>query len=419
MKRFLFSLLLSIPILCAAQSNYQKGYVVTNSSDTLSGYIDYKEREHNASSFYFKKELNSEPQKFTLADCMAYGIYDMDYFERFEVDISMSKTKLSDLPDERDLTTRRDSVFLRVLQTGKYYTLYLYHDDLKERFYLREKGSLVAKELVRNLYMHPNSSSSTLVTEDKYVSQLLMASRTVNGVNETEEARLKNIRYTAKDLIMFFAKLNGEELTKPKFSTIRYFAGGGLNISTGKYSGENRFTNENAKNKTSYLPYLTAGVDIFSNPAIRKLVFRAELSLWMSKSEISTTTPVASSSILKHSFDEYTASLTPQVIYHLYNADDFKVFFGIGAGLSFSNYKNNLYSVTNTVFTPARETVEEDRIELKSFSLSFPVSAGVVLNKKVEISAAYAARSAISQYVDYSVNLERIRIGVKYLFGKH
>lgn len=41
MKSFLIGLLFASPLLLSAQSNFQKGYVVTNSNDTLRGTVNY------------------------------------------------------------------------------------------------------------------------------------------------------------------------------------------------------------------------------------------------------------------------------------------------------------------------------------------------------------------------------------------
>jgi hypothetical protein len=43
MKKSYLALLLFLPFLSLAQSNYKRGYVITPKGDTLRGYIDFKE----------------------------------------------------------------------------------------------------------------------------------------------------------------------------------------------------------------------------------------------------------------------------------------------------------------------------------------------------------------------------------------
>lgn len=417
MKRFLFCLLLSIPMISLAQSNFQKGYVVTNSKDTLRGYVDYKERTVTPSAFNFKTEAGII-QKYTLANCAAYSIDNMDAFERYEVDMTLSKIGSSELSNGPDLTTSRDTVFLKVVQAGKNITLFSYTDQIKERFYIIEKDSVSAVELIRQIYLKPEQST-TIVTDDRYLRQLLMVMRKVNGGESADEKNLLRIDYKIQDLKKIAALINGQVLVKSIYPRSRFFAGAGLTMSNVNYSGENTFANPNAQANNSFLPYITAGVDIFSNPAIRKLIFRAELSLFMGKYEV--TSPTTSNYItnLKQSFNSYSGTLTPQVIYNVYNADRIKAFFGVGLGVNYSRYSNNVYEYTTTIGNTSKTYFSENSMDLEKFNFSLPFSVGAVLNKKVEIIAGYTLRSAITRYVYYSVGVERYRIGVNYLFGKH
>lgn len=96
MKRFFLFLLMAIPAIGIAQSNFQKGYLVTNGGDTLKGYIDYREGLKTPTSFVFKSELNSSALKtYTLKDCIVWHIDDMASYQRFLVDISLGSVEIS------------------------------------------------------------------------------------------------------------------------------------------------------------------------------------------------------------------------------------------------------------------------------------------------------------------------------------
>lgn len=120
MKRALLALLWVFPFLTVAQSNFQKGYVVTNSKDTLRGYIDYKESALNPNSVKFKDITESKPRTFTVEDCAAYAIDSLEKYERYVLSVSTSKEELSALTVGRDTSFRIDTVFLRVLNFLEY-----------------------------------------------------------------------------------------------------------------------------------------------------------------------------------------------------------------------------------------------------------------------------------------------------------
>ncbi|WP_442590227.1 hypothetical protein ACSBL2_03175 [Pedobacter sp. AW31-3R] len=416
MKRFLFGLMLVTPFLSLAQSNFQQGYVVTNSKDTLMGYVNYKERTINPSVFNFKTQ-SGDMIKYTVNNCSAYAIDNMDSFERYAVGISQSRVSPSELSSGPDTTQLTDTVFLKVLQRGENLTLFSYTDKIKERFYILEKGQSKPYELIRQLYFR-RDQPSTIVTDDKYQRQLLLVMRKFKNETAEEEKKLARLNYKAHELKKLVAYLNGQEIEKSKYKKVRYFAGAGISLTQAKYSGDNALAYPDVKSKTSYMPYVTVGADVFVNPAIRRLVFRTELTFLMSKNENSAHV-AEPESFVKHTFDQKSLIFTPQIIYHVYNADNIKAFLGMGVGFSFSSYSNNLH-ITDINYGAVKAHYErKDYVELEKFNFVFPVTAGVTLNKRIEIVGGYQFRSSITRYVYYSISMERYRIGVNYLFGKH
>ena len=417
MKRTLLSLLLAVPLLCQAQSNYQSGYLVTSNKDTLKGFIDYKERRINPSSFSFKTSLNDQAKTYSLKNCSAYGINGMDYFERYTVKISMNDVSISNLPIGLDSAARTDTVFLKVLQKGKNVTLFSYVDGLKERFYIMDKDNEVPEELIKHLFLNPENTSS-VVTVSKYLRQLLAIRRKYTTVTAEEEEKIGKVDYMKRDLMKVVSVINEQHQEKSKFARTRFFGGAGLNITNAIYQGENGLAAASAQHKTSSLPYVTGGLDVFANPAIGRLIYRTELSFFISKYEVSNNTAIQARSQLLHIFDQYSAVLTPQLIYNIYNRDNFKFFIGAGVGLNFSKYSNNSSSVTNSVFTPSTTTVMDNAIEFELFATSFPLSAGVMLNKKLEITGSYSGNFSLTNYSYFSVAAKRMKIGLNYMLGK-
>nr|WP_068893100.1 outer membrane beta-barrel protein [Pedobacter panaciterrae] len=409
MKRSLLALLWVLPFLSVAQSNFKKGYVVTNSKDTLKGYVDYKESDFNPVSVRFKADPESKPRIFTISECESYSIDSLDKYERYVIDASMSREEVSNLSIGRDSTFKTDTVFLKVLNHGKNVTLFSYKDNIKKRFYMMDKDENKPVELIRNLYLRPEHTDR-MVTEDKYVNQILSKMRKFDVLNETDGKKLRLIKYMDKDLLKVAYTLNDQKPIKSKSSVSRFFVGSGLTISKATYTGANALAKDDAKSKTSYTPLIAAGIDFFANPLIGKLIYRIELSLMTSKNEITSPSE-------RHSFDQLSVALTPQMIYNFYNSNRIKVFGGLGFSLNASGYSNNESGLYNRF--KKRMDVRENAVDLQSFNYSFQGTAGVVLNKKVEISLGYVLPSAISDYAYYNVVMQRYKVGVNYLFGKH
>ncbi|WP_316816124.1 hypothetical protein [Pedobacter nyackensis] len=409
MKRFLITLLLASPVVALSQSNFQKGYVVTNSKDTLKGYINLKERRTNPTSVIFSKSKGGESQVFTVKDCAGYGVYDAESFRRYVVNISLNEIDIAKLSIGKNDSSKRDTVLLKVLQTGENLDLFVYTDQLKQRFYIMDKDQVEPVELARNRYFR-EPGVSAFVDDKLYARQLLLVMNKLGIGTAADQQRVLQTRYDQSSFEKVAALINKQELAKSKHSSSRFFAGAGVMMTDVKYSGNYDLANPLAESKSSVMPMLTAGLDLFViNPAVRRLIFRTELSFLMSKNEIRY-------SGIKHHFDQITFVLTPQFLYNIYNADRFKFFAGGGLGLNYSITSNNLTTFESVTGPPRESGIQ---IELQKFNYSVMLMAGVVLNKKIEISAGYSPYSAVTDYQFISIGKRQMRVGLNYLLGKH
>ncbi|MBB2149480.1 porin family protein [Pedobacter gandavensis] len=411
MKRFLLFLLMASPAFAIAQSNFQKGYVVTNAKDTLKGYIDYREGQKSPSSFVYKAEPNSIPKIYTLNDCVACHIDDRASYQRFLVNISLGSDQISNLTTQVDTTSKREAVFLQVLEAGPNVTLYSYADRIKNRFYILDKEAMVPDELVMQLY-YKEGESGRLITNIKYARQLSFLMKKYEKSNLVNERRLANLKYKEDELVQVVALINGQQKLKPKFKQSRWFAGLSVDMANTKFRGKNPLAGADAKSKMSVSPMFSGGVDLFINPAIRRLVMRVELAFVKSKSEVTSAAG-------GNSFDQLNAVFTPSLLYHIYNADQFKVFLSAGPGLNYSKINNLVnFKYEKEILTDDLRKVDEP-MELNKFYLTIPVTVGVVMNKRIELLAGYTVPTSMTSYVYYSVERERFRLGLNYLFGKH
>lgn len=412
MKYFLTGCMLLAVLTSKAQSNFLKGYVITISKDTLNGFVDYKESYRSPTSFRFKSTIEGKVQVFSKNDAEEINISNQAHYSKFIVNVSQSKRDIPSLSVGINLTTLRDTVFLQVLQDGKNVTLYSYEDIIKERFYIKDKEVSEPVELVKEVYLD-EVNNAIAKSRDQYLNQLLLLLNKYQPGSKNLEKRVTGLEYKGTALKKITADINGDVVAKSSYNS-KFFAGLGLNASNASYRGESSFGNQSGK--TNFSPVLTAGVDIYFNPNIGKLLFRTELSFLMNKGDFSSILNETYRPDVTHSFKQYSAVLTPQILYNLYNTSRVKVFLAAGAGLNFSAYADNVstsgYSLTNTI------TVEKDKVELETFNLSPQVSAGLTFNKKIQLSATYSFRSVISRYIYYNVYIERISVGVNYFFNR-
>jgi hypothetical protein len=414
MKPTLLFLLLLFPAVCFSQSNFKKGYLISATNDSLPGFIDYKERNRNPTAVVFKTALNADSKTYTLGECKAYSIVGYESYERFPVNISMGEVNLSRLSHALDSSSRRDTVFLKVLQAGKNVTLYSYTDHIKTRFYLRYRDAAEPVELLLAMYLSPEGGA--VQTYGKYISQLRSASIKYGNSDEKILARLKSVRYVKADLLQVTSTLNGRQFEKATMP-VRFFLGAGLDVSKGTYSGETAFNTDRGQSKQSYSPMLTMGIDVFANPNVGKLIYRAELSFLMSSSENTATNVDPFTDYQKHTFDSYGVVLTPRVIYNFYNSNPLKIYAGAGLAMNYFNHKNN--ETTTQYNGSTRELkVEKDKVILHKLYFAPSLSAGVVLKRRIELFGNYYFTSAISDYTMYNVCMTRTDIGLRYLFGK-
>jgi hypothetical protein len=416
MKRFLSYLLFLIPFISSAQSNFQKGYMLTNTNDTIQGYINYRERSVNPNSFQFKAQPNSSVQTFSLTNSAGYAVGGMEKFQRFIIDISMSSRNVSNLSVGPEFRSKRDTVFLKVIQEGENVTLYLYQDDIKSRYYIKANRETVPAELVYELYLDPEHRTN-IISAGKYGGQLLDLLIKYNAGTTADTQKLRGIKYVQDDLLKVTALINKQEPVKlVKGARTRFFAGGGLALSKTAYKGNHPLADAAAKSKTSVSPIFTAGMDLFANPTIGKLIYRVELTFLQAKTDISRNTDVPAQAVLRHIFNQYTVMLAPQVIYNIYNTDHLKLYAGAGFSVNVSKYTDN----QSTRYNSLRDEINltENEIKLEGFTASIPVRIGAVFSRRIEFSAIYLPASGVAKYNEFSIGMKKYTIGLNYLFGK-
>lgn len=414
MRTIFTCLFFFISSLTFAQSHYKKGSVKKTDGAVLNGYIDYQEWGINPKTISFKTlTSDKEVLKFKPINIQSFEINDFENYVSYTGRTSADRTEFPTLPTGLDTTTRQDTIFLKQLTSGSRITLFSYTDEIKTRFFIAEKGSKPI-ELIYHQYYEDNNHTAVSI---KYKTQLSTLANQYNPGNRKLIATIDFARYAQSTLEKIVSAINGEVIAnniKSKKQLVRFFAGLTLNQTDTKFEGTNPLVS--AGKSTNYLPKISIGIDAFNNPTVQRLVFRGELSFTAitPKFEIPVYVIGSPDGSQTYTFNQYTTTFTPQILYNIYNRENLKFYLGIGAGLNFSVYGNNKITTKNSVFYR-----DQDKpYAFESFWTNFPVEAGVTLNKRIELYATYSFPAVYSTYSYFNVSSKITSVGIHFLLNK-
>lgn len=401
------------PMLCLAQSNYKPGQVVNLKGDTLKGFVDYREWSKNPESFRFKlSENDNNYQTFNTKTATAFGIKNGENYNRFVVNISLSK----ETPDEHqrgpDKSFKSDTVFLRLIAAGNQVNLYSYNDKIKNRFYIQKHNGQPDELLNSNYY--DTVENNKIVNETEYRLQLQRLAATVIPGNAAILNTIVHASYFEPDLIKITDQLNGSSANKmASKSGSRFFAGLGVNIPSIKYTGDTRLTN--AANKSDIMPKIDIGVDYMPNVNVGQFIIRCSLALTGASYNLTATDDNTYQNTYLRKFKQYTASLKPEFIYNVYNTNALKVHINAGVNINVSSYSDNKYYQYDAIHPELDEVPEAEALE--KFWFSVTGGAGVIIKNRFEIYANYDLPSSVTNYVSYAGKVSAAQVGFHYLFG--
>ncbi|MCD8740651.1 hypothetical protein LT679_08575 [Mucilaginibacter roseus] len=393
------------PILCVAQSNYREGYVIQNNGDTVKGYINVKEWDTNPQSISFKKSVADKGEtKYTPLTVKSFTAGDYSYLA-YIGHVSNNKNVFPDLDTYRDTTTRVDTVFLHELISGSKVSLYDKFQDNKRSFFYKEGNQLPVELIYYNYY----EDGSTIRTLPVYISQVFELQKKYSG-GDVRLTDFDRLNYRKDDLLKVFEKINGDGKRVHKSTGgHQFFAGLGGVVSQNRFVGDNQFITAGTVN--SFSPRIHAGVDIFNNVVTKKLVLRTEVSFYYNKPTFAGADPIYTGAKNRqfYQFEQYNASITPQVVFSFYSTAAARIFASAGIGLNFSFYKNNrFYGDNNTT------SYLNVPYKLERYWANFPLQLGAVIAKRYEVAFTYIPRAAYTNYVLFGVTSRVLGVNLRY-----
>jgi hypothetical protein len=348
-------------------------------------------------------------------------------YHSYTVSISLNTVDASSVPAAIDTTITTGNVFLKVLEKGRYVTLYAYKDGLKERFYIKEKDMTAPAELLYGLYQDPNNPTN-IIYKNSYQATLNQLVVKYQPGNSKLIAQVQESGYKDYMLVPIVAQINGSANEETAAKTgkhnppVRFFAGAGLISSTLKFSNisyESQYFGFSSF--TSNSPKISAGIDLLPNPDVGHLVFRLELGYAQDKfsfqEQPETIFNDASPELISESFKMNVIFITPQVIYNIYNKAALKIFVDAGYSvnlLSFPNATILTKQSGKTLYTTTTQGLDAN----KGNSPCITFKAGAVVGKRVELYAAYFTTASITDSFAYDTSLSSFQVGVNYFIGK-
>jgi len=409
MKFFYLLLFITLPSIVFAQSNYHEGYVLKNNGDTVKGFVNYREWERSPKTIDFKTAISDG--KATAYDAVAikgFGIYGKERYISYIGTVTMGPTEFPNLSTGIDTTKKVDTLFLRQVTTGKYLTFYANKDEVKTRLFIAAPGATPIELIYYTYYYGDNKIISTA----QYKGQLYSyVSKTAPG-NQRLFNEINTLSYDYADVEKAVDDINGVSYSNSLNS--RFFWGIALNVTNSEEDLAN-YNNFVPKKSKTLAPKISWGMDFFNNPQVQLLIFRVEVSASYANPRYNYT---SSSSNLLYEYNQYTASVTPQILLNLYNKDNFKIYIDGGWAFNFSAYSNNKNFTKYDDPTLGTTKPVNDPYKLELFWSNFPLQTGIVLNKKWEVFATYIPGAAYTKYDDIYASNQSINLGVKWLMGK-
>ena len=422
--KFLYLILFAIlPSILFAQSNYHNGYVIKNNGDTVKGFIDYREWDQSPKSIHFK--INKEDKsvfQYNPQDIRKFQITGLETYITYSGLISKNATRFPYLQDDLDTSKKTSTIFLKSIATGKFLTLFYYEDDLKPYYFIAETNAMPVELNYYQYYKYANNQKS-VTHSDVYKGQLSPYINKYGTENNTLVDLLESTKYEQSDLKRLVDEINGDTTLNNKkasssSSSTRFFAGISINATNTRYSQDFGPLTTITKSTKIILPQIHLGMDFLTNPNIQKLVFRGEFSLsYINPKFTFPLNIVNENTTAVYSFNQYTATVTPQILLNVYNKEKFKLYVDVGVGLNLSSYSNKFVLKASQQYALDDDITNEAAPKLQSLWFSFPIQIGVTLNKKVELALTYFGYDTYTDNTNYDVKNSSIGVGFKYLFG--
>ena len=180
-----------------AQENYQAGYILTASNDTVKGYIDYRNWEKNPDKIRFKRTPEEQPEIYRPLDIKEFGVSNEIYVSAI-VETENTSLATNELIRDSQLKIKTDTAFLQTLYNGKKSLYYLKNWAGRENFYIYRENKL--ELLIHKKYLKWNEGHQIIIKNKAYIGQLKLYLDNCSSIS----SKLESTAYNLKSLYRLF-----------------------------------------------------------------------------------------------------------------------------------------------------------------------------------------------------------------------
>jgi hypothetical protein len=412
-KIYLLAAAILLSLSVSAQSNYKPGYLLGLKGDTTRGYINYREWSENPSAIEFKNSLSGNDKKKILpTDIAAFSITGLTTYKTYSGPVSTDEISGNRLPNSRDTSVVYETIFLKVLQSGKNVTLYSYQDRIKARYFISDATQTPPTELIYHVYFSSDQQNGS-INENTYKKQLSIIASKLNLLDDKLNLYIQRSEYNYSDMLSIASKLNDiNTVQEDNMMHANYFyAGIGVNVASFTIGGE--YEKAGGKPYTSILPHITGGFNFYADPNTQALAFRIEGVIGANRYVSNYANKVSPYNDVVFHFTQISFSITPQVLYNLYNAPNLKFYGAVGFQASYNQYIDKVFkNKDGSDFSSFRGRVFDFNKALTN--IMFKV--GTTINKKIDIYVNYITPSNINADDYFLMSNTVIQAGVNYSF---
>lgn len=264
-KLLLLIALIYITKFSFSQTDYRKGFVITNAGDTLSGLVDYREKAKAYKSCDFKASKVQNAITYEPGSIIGYGFENDKFFQSREISIKNQPSQV---------------VFVEVIVSGLV-SLYKFKDT-----YFIEKDNKGLQQLLNETKEVFIDGKRVLKNSNQYIGTINML------VSDCAEIRTKvqKIKLDQKALTNLIEDYNrckeAPSITfkaKKPWTKARIGVSGGFNVSKLNFKANPTYEHLAGNFEVSKSPMIGASLDILSPRLSERISFHAGLDYLTSK----------------------------------------------------------------------------------------------------------------------------------------
>ncbi|WP_207422526.1 hypothetical protein [Desertivirga brevis] len=387
--RFLFLLFTVSTLTAFSQSNYKPGYVILNNKDTIKGLVDTKEWGLTPKSILFKTKEGKKVY-YSPKHIQSFHVPGFCKYVTYNGPISKNENEFTKVGATIDTTAKVDTVFLREIVHGEYLSLFDYKDNLKQRFFVKDKFSKI-EELLSYKYRHNNS----LLSFEAYRERLKTLVSEAGLNNPAFPPAIDNSSYSKASFLKLFMFINGitTNHTEEKREAIEIFFGISANQTTFEFEEVHPLSGSENNSKTYILPGIELGLVFYPSSQIRKLAIRTTFGISKHQFETYKDEELSAGRISRATYelDVLNLAFTPTIQYNIYNGKLVKGFINTGIAINTSLKEKSEFK-KKMIKSPVRLEIDQsyynENYNFPSFWIQFPIECGIQISK-VQILARY------------------------------